>query len=128
MPRPPRVSNGLSVALAVLCAVQGTTLGTAHHLWCGHPSHVHHLVACHGWHEGCVPKPWQWDHRHSAPASPAHDAHNCLACRYVAERGLLPRVMRVDDVAVLVEPLRAVAPVLLTAAVSSGYDCRAPPV
>ncbi|NLF71726.1 MAG: hypothetical protein GX575_22070 [Candidatus Anammoximicrobium sp.] len=123
-----RPANWLSVVLAVLCAVQGTSLGTAHHLCCGHPSHVHHLVNCHGWHDGCVPKDWQWDHRHPAPVSPAHDAHNCLACRYVAERGLLPRTIRVEDVAVFVEPLGAVAPMLLIAAVSSSYDCRAPPV
>ncbi|HPM79153.1 MAG TPA: hypothetical protein PLF81_00565 [Candidatus Anammoximicrobium sp.] len=128
MLRPQRHARWLTVALAVLCAVQGVTLGTAHHVCCGHASHLPHLVACHGWCDGCVPKEPQWDHRHPAAASPAHDAQNCLACRHVAQRCMLPRIVRVDSAPAFVESPQAAAPILAAAAAPASYDSRAPPV
>ena len=127
MLRPQRARNWFAVAMAVLCAVQGGALGTLHHLWCGHKPHVHYHAVCQAASSGSVTYR-QWDHRHPAPTSPAHDEHNCLACRYVAERSVLPRTTQVTAIAVSSEHPQTVAPILLTAAAPSSYYCRAPPV
>jgi len=129
-------SRWLTVVLAALCAVQGTLLGTAHHLWCGH---VHpalagareHLQASCGHSDPCLPvnfPHWTGRPASSSNSSPAHDQQTCLACRYMAERSLPWFAQSVSHVAERGEsPVEAVAS-LRSAGTPSSYHCRAPPV
>lgn len=127
----------LTLVMAVCCALQGTLLGTAHHVWCCHASHAYapdHAAAhaaC-GGAESCsgVTFPAWSGHHHShdpRPDSP-HDWRNCLACRYMAERplpSLAPQLT--ESLALLERPADATSAVASIGALSS-YHSRAPPL
>lgn len=136
MPCSPTRLRWLTVALAALCAVQGTFLGTAHHVWCSHThtaqaaAHAPFRAGC-GHSDSCSPAGfprWTGLLVSSSRASPAHDQHTCLACRYMAERSLSGFAQRVGIFTERGERPAEVVTSFCTASAPSSYHCRAPPV
>lgn len=136
MSRSPARLRWLTVALTALCALQGTILGTAHHVWCGHvhPAqvgvHGHSPAGC-GHSDPCLPADgphWTGRPTPGSSSSPAHDQHTCLVCRYMAERSLPWFAQRVGNFAERGERPPEAAASFCAASAPSSYHCRAPPV
>jgi len=126
----------LTLALAALCAVQGSVLGIAHHVWCCHghhaaaPVHAAAHAGCGGACSRAEAPAWSGHNRHShEPRSDSpHDWRNCLACRYMAERPLPSFTPLLGEFEVQFESPAEVTTSFRSDGAPSNYDSRAPPV